>query len=179
VEPGELIAQVRRQAGLTQAQIARRAGTSQSMVARYESGVSSPTIDSLRRLIRAAGEELLVGTDGGPGRAEGGEGEPEPEPSPHGDLAGSVIWARRLALRAAAAELGIRKVRVFGPAACGGDPEVVDLLADFPVERRGMMPLLTLAVRVEQITGTRAQVWVPRLMTRSALRRARAEGMPL
>lgn len=174
MEPGELIAQVRKRAGFTQAQIAHRAGTSQSMVARYESGVSSPTIDSLRRLIRAAGEELLLGADG-----DSGDGETRPEPVLAGDLSTSVIWAHRLALRAAAGELGIRKVRVFGPAACGGDPEIVDLLVDFPADRRGILPLLTLAVRIEQLTGRRAQVWVPRLMTRSVLHRARAEGMPL
>lgn len=179
MEPGELIAQVRKRAGLTQAQIARRAGTSQSMVGRYESGVSSPTIDSLRRLIRAAGEELLLGADGDRGQADVAEEQTRPEPVPPGDLGGSVIWEHRLALRAAAAELGIRKIRVFGPAACGGDPEIVDLLVEFPVDRRGILPLLTLAVRVERLTGKRAQVWVSRLMTRSVLHRARAEGMPL
>jgi transcriptional regulator with XRE-family HTH domain/predicted nucleotidyltransferase len=228
MEPGELIAQVRTRAGLTQAALARRAGTSQSMVARYETGRSSPTIDALRRLVRAAGQELILTVAGGAedaGRATGADGlrvmsadasqvtdaetarmtgadtdgvavaDPNYshaaasedrdfgyDQTGYGDLSrGSVsaIWRRRLAVRAIAGELGVRKIRVFGPAALGGDPDVVDLLVDFPVARRGMFPLLRMAIRIEEVTEQRVEVWVPPLMTQAALHRARTEAMPL
>jgi transcriptional regulator with XRE-family HTH domain len=45
---------------MTQAELARRAGTSQSMVARYETGVASPTVRTLGRLLKAAGHELVL-----------------------------------------------------------------------------------------------------------------------
>lgn len=43
--------------GLTQRNLARRAGTAQSVVARIESGATSPTWETLARLLAAAGFE--------------------------------------------------------------------------------------------------------------------------
>lgn len=48
----------RRQAGLSQRDLARRARTAQSVVARVEAGTTSPTWDTLLRLLAAAGFEL-------------------------------------------------------------------------------------------------------------------------
>ena len=50
--------QVRARSGLTQRELARRAGTAQSVVARIESGQTSPSWDTLERLLDAAGFEL-------------------------------------------------------------------------------------------------------------------------
>ena len=58
VDTAELLLEARRMAGLTQAELARRAGTSQAMVARYETGIASPTVRTLRRLLRAADRDL-------------------------------------------------------------------------------------------------------------------------
>jgi len=58
VDTAELLLAARRSAGLTQAKLARRAGTSQAMVARYETGIASPTVRTLRRLLRAAAERV-------------------------------------------------------------------------------------------------------------------------
>ncbi len=41
--------------GLSQRDLAQRAGTAQSVVARIENGTSSPTLDTVARLLRAAG----------------------------------------------------------------------------------------------------------------------------
>ena len=54
----ELVFQARVRAGLSQRLLARRAGTSQSVVARIELGETSPTWDTLARLIQAAGFDL-------------------------------------------------------------------------------------------------------------------------
>jgi transcriptional regulator with XRE-family HTH domain len=51
---------VRRRRGLTQGELARRAGTSQPVISAYEHGRRDPTVGTLRRLIDAAGERLLV-----------------------------------------------------------------------------------------------------------------------
>lgn len=57
----DLLRQARRRAGLTQAELARRVGRPQSQIARWESGRVEPSLESLRRLIRACGLELTYG----------------------------------------------------------------------------------------------------------------------
>ena len=52
--------EARRRAGLTQAELAERAGTTQSVVARTERGVTTPTLEQLTRLVRAAGFDIDV-----------------------------------------------------------------------------------------------------------------------
>jgi transcriptional regulator with XRE-family HTH domain len=59
-EAAKLLRQARLQAGLNQRELARRAGTAQSVVARIESGVTSPSWDTLSRLLEAAGFALDV-----------------------------------------------------------------------------------------------------------------------
>lgn len=53
-----LIRDARRRAGLSQRELARRAATAQSVVARIELGNTSPTMDTLARILAAAGFEL-------------------------------------------------------------------------------------------------------------------------
>jgi uncharacterized protein len=53
-----LLISARRASGLTQRELARRARTSQSVIARIESGASSPSWQTLERLLRRAGFEL-------------------------------------------------------------------------------------------------------------------------
>lgn len=55
-----LIRMARRQAGLTQQALAQRAGTSQAAVSAYESGRRSPSVDTLCRLLGAAGAEVRM-----------------------------------------------------------------------------------------------------------------------
>jgi transcriptional regulator with XRE-family HTH domain len=60
VYPSELIAAVRRRNGLSQRVLARRAGTSQPVVSAYEHGRRDPGFETLRRLVAAAGERLVI-----------------------------------------------------------------------------------------------------------------------
>ena len=60
VEPAPLIQAVRRRQGLTQSDLARRAGTSQPVISAYEHGHRDPTYGTLRKLIEASGERLLL-----------------------------------------------------------------------------------------------------------------------
>jgi transcriptional regulator with XRE-family HTH domain len=55
-----LIRMARREAGLSQQQLAARAGTSQAAVSAYESGRRSPSVDTLCRLLAAAGFEVRM-----------------------------------------------------------------------------------------------------------------------
>lgn len=70
-----LLSRVRRLAGLSQEDLARRAGTSRTAVSAYEHGRKSPALDTVDRLLSAAGYELdvrqrveFVGVPAGRGR---------------------------------------------------------------------------------------------------------------
>ena len=60
MQPAELLRTVRRRRGLTQGALARSAGTSQPVISAYEAGRRDPTYGTLRRLIEAAGEDLVL-----------------------------------------------------------------------------------------------------------------------
>ncbi len=57
---GNLIKLARHDSGLSQRDLARRAGTSQAAVAAYESGRRSPSLATLARIVRAAGQDLRI-----------------------------------------------------------------------------------------------------------------------
>ena len=56
-----LVHRVRTDAGLTQAELAERMGTTQSAIARMEGGGVRPTLETLEKLARAIGSDLVVG----------------------------------------------------------------------------------------------------------------------
>ena len=55
-----LVREARRRAGLTQAELAARAGTTQSAIARLERGATTPTLETISNLVRAAGFDLTI-----------------------------------------------------------------------------------------------------------------------
>ena len=55
-----IIQAVRHRQGLTQAELARRAGTSQPVVSAYEHGRRDPTYGTLKKLVEAGGERLVL-----------------------------------------------------------------------------------------------------------------------
>lgn len=57
---GELVREGRKRADLTQKQLADRAGTTQSAIARLESGRTTPSLETVERLLRLCGWQLLV-----------------------------------------------------------------------------------------------------------------------
>jgi transcriptional regulator with XRE-family HTH domain len=57
---GNLIRLARRERGLSQRDLARRAATSQAAIAAYESGRRSPSLETLARIVRAAGLDLRI-----------------------------------------------------------------------------------------------------------------------
>ena len=55
---GDLIREARRRAALTQAELGERLGTSQSVVARWERGDVLPSLETVRRVVRACDLDL-------------------------------------------------------------------------------------------------------------------------
>jgi transcriptional regulator with XRE-family HTH domain len=66
--PATLLRQARTAAGLTQRELARRARTAQSVVARIELRLTSPSWDTLSRLLAAAGFEARAELESRPAR---------------------------------------------------------------------------------------------------------------
>lgn len=58
MDAAQLIRQVRGRSGLSLRALARRAGTSHSTLAAYEAGRVVPSVDTLDRIVRAAGFAL-------------------------------------------------------------------------------------------------------------------------
>lgn len=57
---GNLIRLARHDAGISQRELAKRAGTSQATLSAYESGKKSPGLETLARIVRAAGRDLRI-----------------------------------------------------------------------------------------------------------------------
>jgi transcriptional regulator with XRE-family HTH domain len=53
-----LIKTAREKSGLSKRELARRAGTSPAAIVKYESGQTSPTVDTLNRILKVAGWEV-------------------------------------------------------------------------------------------------------------------------
>ncbi len=60
MDTGELIRNARERHGLSQRRLALRAGTDQAAISRIERGETSPTIETLERLLAAMGERLSL-----------------------------------------------------------------------------------------------------------------------
>lgn len=60
METSEAVRAARLRAGLTQAALARRAGTSQATISAYEHRRKEPSVETLARLLAAAGARLTV-----------------------------------------------------------------------------------------------------------------------
>ena len=56
----DLVREARRRAGLSQRELAERARTTQSAIARLETGRSTPSFDTVLRLVRLCGFDLDV-----------------------------------------------------------------------------------------------------------------------
>ena len=60
ITAGQLAGEARKRAALSQRELAERAGTTQAGIARIEAGTTTPSFETLRRLVNAAGFDLHV-----------------------------------------------------------------------------------------------------------------------
>ncbi|MEI6625383.1 MAG: helix-turn-helix domain-containing protein [Thermoleophilia bacterium] len=165
-----LIRAARVSAGLTQTELARRAGTSQPAIVRYESGESSPSVATLERLLRAAGQRLELSAI----------------PVKVAHDASSVrmrkLRAHRREILALARAHGVRNVRVFGSVARGDDTATsdIDLLVDVGDDYwAGLGALSDMRAAVSERLNERVDVWALPYMKKPVAASALAEAVTL
>ncbi|MET8091346.1 helix-turn-helix domain-containing protein [Micromonospora sp. NPDC005220] len=84
IDVGEILRDLRRRADLSQRELAEQSGVPKSTVARIESGQGGgPAFQTVERLIRAAGGEIVLSLPGAP---LGNEPRPDSEPRPDNEL---------------------------------------------------------------------------------------------
>jgi len=167
---GTLIRSARQGARLSQTELARRAGIAQSVISAYESGRREPGLPTLRRLLAAAGHDLVIDVVSVAGRPLG-----LPD-----SARGRRLRRRRRAIIEAAARRGAHNIRVFGSVARGEDTEAsdIDLLVDLDPEV-GLFDLAGLTRELTALLGATVDV-IPADALKQRMRDAAlAEAVPL
>lgn len=168
-----LVRQARRAARLSQAQLARRARTSQSAIARYERGVSTPSLATLERLLRACGRPLLLST---PSAASGAVTSGRRRVVSYARL----VRRHRARLLAAARRNGAREIRLFGSAARSEESPAsdVDLLVTLEPART-LLDLIAFQQDASDILGVPVDVATPEILKERVRQRVLAEAVPI
>lgn len=169
MDTASLIRSSRERAGLTQHQLADRAGTSQPAVSRYESGASSPSVDTLDRLLAAMGERLELSV------------HPAVRELDARGARMAKLRSHRELIRSAARRHHASNIEVFGSVARGqdGPDSDVDLLVDLDVRRFGLFPVLELQDELEAILGDKVDIAPRSMLAEHVARHALAEAVPL
>lgn len=164
-----LIRTTRARTGLSQDGLAARAGTSQPAVSRYESGVSSPSVETLDRLLAAMGSRLELAAEDSPRRLD--------VRTPRM----ANLRLNRERIRRAARKHGATNVRVFGSVARGQDRDDsdIDLLVDMDVRSRGLFPLAALGDELTVLLGEHVDVVPVDALAPNVAANALAEAVPL
>lgn len=169
MDAATLIRSTRENSGLSQSALAARAGTSQPAVSRYESGTSSPSVETLDRLLAAMGARLELVAEGSRRRLD--------VRTPRM----AKLRKHRDRIRRAARRQGATNVRVFGSVARGEDrPDSdIDLLVDFDVRSRGLFPLARLQDELAALLGERVDVVARDALAPHVMAAALAEAVTL
>jgi uncharacterized protein len=159
-----MIRGARVRAGMTQVQLASRAKVAQSVVSAYESSSREPSLETLRKLVSAAGFDLEV--------------QLLPA-APTSDKRRSVDNNASRVLRAFRA-LGATNVRLFGSVARGDDgPDSdIDLLVDVAPEV-GLFALGRMRTEAERILGSSVDIVPANSLKPDVAARVLAEAIPL
>lgn len=163
-----LLTNARKSSRLTQLQVAERAGTTQSAIARYEKGTLSPSMDTLQRLLKANGFELILDTKRSKVMAK------------RSPLA-KKIQANRGKIKKILTDAGATNIRIFGSVARGTDNKRsdVDFLVDVDKESEKTIKVMLVAGKLERILGCKVDVIVSRLCKKEILKSALSDAIPL
>ncbi|TSA22911.1 MAG: helix-turn-helix domain-containing protein [Actinomycetales bacterium] len=162
-----LIAQARRESGLTQSVFASRAGTSQPAIARYEAGLASPSINTLVRILKAGGLELELRV-----KATKVVNLSSRRAKKIRKNRGEINRLMKIA--------GASHVRIFGSVVRGEDTKSsdIDFLVDFDISQ-GLVPIVKLKTALSALLKEKVDVAPASLLKKSVLENALKEAVPL
>lgn len=169
MDAATLIRTSRKDSGLSQGELAARAGTSQPAISRYEAGASSPSVETLDRLLAVMGARLELSVTLAPRALDVRTGRM------------SQLRASRQQIRAAARRHHASNVMVFGSVARGEDgaDSDIDLLVEIDVRNVGLVSLDDLRVELEELLGERVDVVARQILSPHMAEKALAEAVPL
>lgn len=153
----ELLRTARARAKLSQRELAERAGVAQSVISVYEAGRRQPSLQTLERLIEAAGQRLGLNI--------------EPRAEPAAPLL-PVLRRNRDEIQALAAEYHVVVLGVFGSVARGEETtgSDIDLLVELGPDV-GLFALGRLRARLADLLGADVDL-VPRSALKPGVRPA-------
>ena len=163
-----MLVNARKSSRLTQAQVAERAGTSQSAVVRYEKGLQTPSVDTLRRLLKANGQELIL------------EVKKSKKVGAKSELY-KIVQNNRGEIREILHSLGARNIRIVGSVARGEDDEMsdLDLLVDIDKESGNTFKAVLCAKKISKIVGRDVDILPSWLCKKEVLKSALSDAIPL
>jgi predicted nucleotidyltransferase/DNA-binding XRE family transcriptional regulator len=166
-----LLREARVRAGLSQAELADLAGTSQSAINRYERGIVEPSISTLRRLLRACGQQLQLKLLPTPSASA--------PPRRERNLRALLEHQRKRVLEMARGR-GAINVRVFGSVAREEDTEEsdIDLLVDLEPGHT-ILDLVGLRRELADALGVSVDVTTVGMLKKHLRSRVLAEAIPL
>ena len=164
--------EARLRAGLSQSERARRAGVAHSVISVYECGRREPGLNTMARLVEAAGCRLKV-------IVESADDAHLVRGLPNSRLGGR-LRRKRAALIEAARRRGASNLRVFGSVARGQDGPYsdVDLLVDLS-PGTGLVGLSGLERELSEILGVDVDLSPADSLKPRARARAEREAIPL
>jgi uncharacterized protein len=165
MEIAELLRAARLRAELSQHALACRAATSQSAIARYETGAATPSLATLRRLLAAAGLQLVLETRPLAGRFPG--------------PVGRKLETHEERLKRILQRHGASRPRVFGSVVRGEDQEGSDLDLLVEVRDPDYVGLELLRAELEDELGVRVDLAVEGLLRDEVRDRTRREAVHL
>lgn len=163
-----ILINARKSSRLTQTQVAARIGTKQSAIARYEKGLQAPSVDTLRKLLKANGFELILEVK---------------KTSKMGELSPRYkkIQKNRGKIKKILTDAGASNIRIFGSVARGTDKKRsdVDFLVDVSKDSGNTIKVMLVAGKLERILGCKVDVIVSRLCKKEVLKSALNDAIPL
>lgn len=162
-----LIAQARRESGLTQSAFASRAGTSQPAIARYEAGLASPSLNTLVRILKAGGLELELRVKA-------------TRTVNLSSKRAKKIRENRGEINRLMKKAGASHIRLFGSVVRGEDTKSsdIDFLVDFDTSQ-GLVPLMRLKTELSALLREKVDVAPVSILKKSVLENALKESIPL
>ena len=163
-----ILINARKRSLLTQAQVASRAGTTQSAIARYEKGTLSPSVDTLKRLLKANGFDLVIDV------------KPTRKIAARSALY-KKIQSNRGEIRSILHAVGATNIRLFGSVARGEDGKGsdVDILVDINPESGMSMNAVSCGRSISKILGVKVDVAPSHMLKKEVLKSALHDSIPL